>query len=415
MTRTPRSRRPASLVAAASAAALLGALLPVTLVAAPAQAANGCLTEVVTGRGPLGFPAGSRCDDQVPPSVTSLKVTPAPNPAGLVNTDSLTFTYVGEHTDTDADRIGFECKFWPFDADSDGEVETAERTEPSQWTACGDADDGPASFSFSDLGDTGAVPYTFKVRAFDIGDRGETATNPTNPLLGTGGAETDLPDEQDGFSTKTVRIDTRAPTPLIFNVPFDSLSPTLPMLTTDSPTFTLSASEGSVTYSCDIDGRDFDCQDGKTTFKRLRPGTQTLSVTATDAAGNTATAPATTRFTVPADIELPDGRAWRKVRSDKAFGGSYFETDRFGAKFSVSGTDVREVRLIATKRPGAGILKYKTPGNPNWAKVKLNSQQIERSTVIVLRNRSSKSFTGAMKFRTYSRGKLVAVDAIMLR
>ncbi|MCP6335896.1 hypothetical protein NL449_28155, partial [Klebsiella pneumoniae] len=83
------------------------------------------------------------------------------------------------------------------------------------------------------------------------------------------------------------------------------------------------------------------------------------------------------------------------------------ETTAFGAKFAVEGTNVREVRLIATKRPQAGILRYKVPGNPNWAKAKLNSSRIERGAVIVLRNPSSKSFTGTMKFKTMSRGKLI--------
>lgn len=400
MTRTPRSRRPASLVAAASAAALLGALLPVTLVAAPAQAANGCLTEVPQGGGPLGpLTPGTRCDDQVPPEATLVSTAPAPNQTGFVSSRSLTFTFTGAHADGDTDPIGFECLFY----------NTAAEPAESEWESC------TSPVTYSDLADTTAVPYTFKVRAFDAADRGIDATAATNPLLGSGGAETDLSDTEDSPQSQVVKVDTRAPQAFIFNTPFDAETPSLPMLTTDSPTFRLAASEGNVVYRCDIDGRQVPCQDGNSTFRRLSAGTKVLSVGATDPAGNVDPDPATTTFTVPADIELPSGGKWRETVSPRAFGGSYIETTAFGARFSVEGTNVREVRLIATKRPEAGILRYKVPGNPNWAKVKLNSAEIERSTVIVLRNPSSKSFTGTMKFKTMSRGKLIEVDAIMLR
>lgn len=398
MTRTPRSRRPASLVAAASAAALLGALLPVALAPAPADAANGCLTEVPQGGGPLGpLTPGTRCDDQVPPEATLEGVSPAPNAAGFVSSKSLTFTFSGAHSDADTDPIGFECKFYNTAA------------EPSEWKSC----TSPATYS--DLADTTAVPYTFKVRAFDAADRGIDATASTNPIFGTGGAETDLPDVEDTPQSQVVKVDTRAPQAFIFNTPFDRETPSLPMLTTDSPTFRLAASEGGVVYSCDIDGREVPCENGNTTFPGLGAGTKVLTVGATDPAGNVDPDPATTTFTVPADIEKPAGSKWRETASPRAFGGSYIETTAFGAKFGVEGTNVREVRLIATKRPEAGILRYKTPGNPNWAKVKLNSSRIERGAVIVLRNPSSKSFTGTMRFKTMSRGKLIEVDAIMLR
>jgi hypothetical protein len=398
MTRTPRSRRPAPLVAAASAAALLGALLPVALATTPAYAANGCLTEVPQGGGPLGpLTPGTRCDDQVPPEATLVSTDPAPNTAGFVSNRSLTFTFTGAHSDADTDPIGFECQFFNTAA------------EPTAWESC------TSPVTYADLADTTAVPYTFKVRAFDAADRGIDATAATNPLFGTGGAETDLPDVEDTPEVQVVKIDTRAPQAFIFNTPFDPQSPSLPMLTTDSPTFRLASSEGNVVYACDIDGRPLPCENGNSTFPRLSAGTKVLSVSATDPAGNVDPDPATTTFTVPADIEKPAGRKWRETASPRAFGGSYIETTQFGARFAVSGTNVREVRLIATKRPGAGILRYKVPGNPNWAKVKLNSGRIERGAVVVLRNPSSKSFTGTMRFKTMSRGKLVEVDAIMLR
>ena len=402
MTRTPRLRRPASLVAAASAAALLGALLPVALaptaLVPAASAANGCLTEVETGQGPLGpLTPGSRCDDQVPPEATIDAVTPAPNAAGYVSSKSLTFTFSGRHLDADADPIGFECQFYNTAA------------EPTSWTSC------TSPVTYDNLTDTTSVPWTFKVRAFDSADRDIDATTPTDPVFGGGGADTDLPDTQEKQQVAVTKVDTRAPESYIFDTPFDAETPQLPMLTTDSPTFRLAASEGGVVYTCTLDERTVPCANGASTFPRLSAGTKTLSVFTTDPAGNVDATPASTRFTVPADIEKPSGNKWVESANGKAFGGSYIETTQFGAKFSVSGTDVREVRLICTTRPDAGILKYQTPGNPNWAKVKLNSKTIERQAVVILRNPSSKSFTGAMKFQVYSRGKPVAVDAIMMR
>lgn len=416
MTRAPRLRRPAPLVAAVSAAALLGALLPVALLPTAlvptAVAANGCLTEKVTGQGTgIGgvFQPGERCDDQVPPRAEVVSVTPTPNGAGYINTTSLTVLYTGAHTDADTDPIGLECKFWP----------TAESpTEPDQWADCGTAGETPLSISYENLADTTSVPYTFKVRAVDSADDAITATDPpapTNPLGQGTPAETDLPDVEDGFDAAIVKIDTRKPQSYIFNTPYDSETPQLPMVDTDSPTFRLAASEGNVTFQCTIDDRVFPCSTGNTTFAKLSPGTKTLSVGTTDLAGNVDPDPATTQFTVPADIPRPDGRKWIESTSPKAFGGSFIETKEFGARFSVSGTNVREVRLLCTTRPDAGILRYQTPGNPNWAKVKLNSKTIQRGAVVILRNASSRSFTGTMKFQTFSRGKLVSVDAIMMR
>lgn len=399
MTPTSRLRRPAPVVAAVSAAALLGALLPVAL-APSATAANGCLTEVETGAGDIPFlQPGGRCDDQVPPEATIVSVSPAPNSAGFVNTDSLTFTFSGAHSDADADPITLECQFYSSAA------------EPTAWETC------TSPVTYSDLADTTSVPHTFRVRAFDAADIEIDATSDpsTNPFIPGSPADTDLSDMQEGSEVATVKIDTRTPQSYIFNTPYDAETPDLPMVETPSPTFRLAASEGNVSFRCEIDGRTFPCSNGNSTFANLTPGTKTLTVGASDLAGNLDPDPATTQFTVPADIERPDGTKWTEATSPKAFGGSYIETSQFGAKFSVSGENVREVRLLCTTRPDAGILKYKTPGNPNWAKVKLNSQTVERNAVVVLRNASSKSFTGAMKFRTYSRGKLVAVDAIMMR
>ncbi len=393
MTRTPRLRRPATVTAAVSAAALLGALLPVTLAPAAVAAGNGCLSEVETGAGPLPFlQPGGRCDDQVPPEAELISVGPLPNAAGYVNADTLSFTFTGAHPDDDEDLIGFECQFF------------STPSAPNSWTACGDSNNLTTS-----------VPYTFKVRAFDAVDRDITATDDpsTNPLIPGTPAETDLPDEQATPEVAVVKVDTKAPQTYIFNTPYDPETPELPMLTTDSPTFRLASSEGGVSFDCDIDGQTLPCANGNTTFPKLPAGTLTLSVGSTDRAGNVDPDPATTEFTVPRDIPQPKKR-WDRSVSGKAFGGATIVTTAKNARFGVRGTDVREVRLIATTRPDAGVLKYKVPGGV-WQKVKLNSRSVERGAVVIVRNTSSKSFTGKMKFKTFSKGRPVEVDAIMMR
>lgn len=397
MTSPTRRPRRAALPAALSTAVLVGALVPLAL-AAPASAADGCTTEASPGG---LFP--QRCDDQVPPTATldqDSPVTPAPNAAGFVNTDSLTFTFSGAHTGQmeDEDLIGFECQFY------------ATAAAPAQWQSC----TSPATYS--DLADTTSVPYTFRVRAFDVADRGIDATSPTT-ILGTGGAETDLPDVQAAPVTSVVKVDTRAPQTYIFNTPYDPESPDLPMLLTDSPQFRLASSEGGTTYDCTIEGEAFPCGDGNTTFEDLGPGDRTLVVGSTDQAGNVDPDPATTTFTVPEDIGLPAGKQgakWQEFTATKAFGGSFIETTRFGARFQVSGEGVREVRLLGTTGPDVGLLKYKVPGGP-WIKVRMNAKVKERNAVVFVRKPTFKSFTGALKFKVFSRGRPVAVDAIMLR
>ena len=211
-----------------------------------------------------------------------------------------------------------------------------------------------------------------------------------------------------------VKVDTRAPQTYIFNTPYDAETPELPMLTTDSPTFRLAASEGNVDYTCLIEEEVFPCSNGNTTFPNLSPGNKTLSVGTVDPAGNVDPDPATTVFTVPADIKTPKSTKWKESTSRRAFGGSYIETTAKNATFAIRGKQVREVRLIATTRPDAGVLKYQIPGGA-WKKVKLKSERINRRAVLILRDTQRKPFTGKMKFRTYSRNKPVAVDAIMMR
>lgn len=398
---TRRARRAAALPAALSTAVLVGALLPLGL-ATPAHADAACTTEVPQGGGPLGpLTPGTRCDDQVPPVATLDSVSPAPNQAGYVNTDSLTFTFSGSHAgqEADTDAIGFECQFY------------ATAAEPAQWQSC----TSPATYT--DLADTTSVPWTFRVRAFDAADRQIDATAATNPLFGTGGAETDLPDVQASPVSSVVKIDTRPPQTYIFNTPYDAESPDLPMLLTDSPQFRLASSEGGTTYDCTIEGETFPCHDGNTTFRDLGPGDKTLVVGATDRAGNVDPDPATTRFTVPEDIGLPAGKQgakWQERTAAKAFGGSFIETTRYGARFQVSGDGVREVRLLGTTGPDVGLLKYKVPGGP-WIKVKMNAKVQERNAVVFVRKPTFKSFSGPLKFKVFSRGRPVAVDAIMLR
>lgn len=395
--------------AALSVAALVGALLPVLSVPA-AQADPGCLSEAAPpGELPLPLPLppplgpGDRCDDSEAPVTSAVTVSPAPNEEGFIAQDSVTFTFSGAHTDADPDPIAFQCQF----------SNTPEPPPDSDWEAC----TSPAVYE--DLEDTRRelggreTPYTFRVRAYDAADRGIDATSPSNPLLGTGGAETDLPDVDQTPEEVTFKVDTLAPVARIFGEPFDPETPERPMLTTDSPTLRITGSETPLVYSCDIDGQAMPCRDDHVTFKDLGPGTQTLSVSVADRAGNTSAQKATTSFTVPEDLVSP-GRRWATRTRAKSFGGDYLEASAYKTKLTVAGVDVREVRLLATTGPQSGKLKYKIPGGA-WRKVKLGGKRTTRSDVVVVRNQQSGSFTGKIAFRVMSRNKPVQLDAIMLR
>lgn len=404
MTVPPSVRRGAAL----SVAALVGALLPVLAMPA-AHAEPGCLSEAAPpGELPIPLPLpspigpGDRCDDSEPPVTSAVTASPAPNEAGFIAQDSVTFTFSGAHTDADTDPIAFECQFF----------NTPEAPPEDEWTAC------TSPTTYDDLEDTRRelggreTPYTFRVRAYDAADRKIDATQ-NDLILGSNGAETDLPDVDQTPEEATFKLDTVAPVARIFNQPFDPETPDRPMLTTDSPTLRITGSESPLVYTCDIDGEAMPCRDDHVTFEDLGPGTRTLSVSVTDRAGNTSALPATTSFTVPEDLVSP-GRRWATKRRAKSFGGDYLEASAYKTKITVPGVDVREVRLLATTGPTSGKLKYKIPGGV-WQKVKLGGKRTTRSDVVVVRNEQSASFTGKIAFRVMSRGKPVQLDAIMLR
>ena len=386
--RPARPRRATTL----ALALLAGSLAPLAMTS-PAHAEAGCLSEVATG-GFGGF-GGERCDDSNPPITTLDAVTPLPaEETGFITVDSVRFDFTAAYDDEDGDPIVSECKFYVG-------------TEPEEWTEC------TSPVTYTDLRETSKTPYTFKVRSYDEADEQIDATAPTNPLFGTGGAELDLSDIEDEPQEATFLVDTIAPQTYIFNEPYDADSPELPMVTTDSPALRLASSETGATFDCLVNDRPFACHGGNMVFEDLPAGLVELEVVTTDVAGNVDPEPATTAFTMPADIELPKKR-WTERPSRKAFGGSFIETTKRNARFAVKGEGAREVRLIATKRPGAGVLKYKVPKG-SWRKIKMNAKSVQRGAVIIVRNPQSGSFTGKIKFRTFSKGRSVEVDAIMVR
>jgi alpha-tubulin suppressor-like RCC1 family protein len=74
--------------------------------------------------------------------------------------------------------------------------------------------------------------------------------------------------------------DTTAPTTVFVDAPVDGQSNGLPSA------FTLGCSEAACTYACSFDDGPFEDCDTSLSFDRLAPGTHTLAVRATDAAGN---------------------------------------------------------------------------------------------------------------------------------
>ncbi|MBF4163913.1 hypothetical protein [Nocardioides acrostichi] len=394
---SPFRRTPAKpLTCALAASVVAGALLPVAF-GTSAHAADACTTEVAPTN-QLGVRSGAPCDDQSPPE-TTITAQPQVSAAGYASTHTLTFDFTGAYTDADTDPIVFQCQFF-------------QGTAPTDWSDC----TSPVTYDESDgVKDTTDTPFTFRVRAIDRADHqiDATAAGPLGPTLQPGAA-TDLPDLDESPAQAQVFVDTTAPQTYIFGTPSDLESPQRPMTTTNSPTLQLAASERSVALACTVNDRSVPCSTGKQTFRRLAPGETTITAQATDRADNVGNIAQTT-FWVPADITVSDQPKWTTYKKGGYFGRTLARTTRRGATLSFEGTDVREVRLLATTGPGQGLLKYKTPGMKWWKKIPLGGKTLERKDVVLVRGTHANSFTGAFRLKTFRGGRPVSLDAIMMR
>lgn len=375
------------------AAGLVAALLTV-VGAGPANAAE-CLSEAQSE----DLVASTRCDDILPPTVALGAVTPAPvTQDRWVRRDTVSITFTGAFTDGDKDTLAFECQFY-------GTI-----NPPASWTPC----TSPATYT--DLEETSAIPYTFRVRAVDTTDRGMDATTCVGLLCE--GAASDADDFSDPVST-TFKVDTVAPAGSVrANGLVDEENPSWPMIRDRALQVVLAAGgsqdRSPVSFACALNGARVPCAMGTTDLTGLTPGDKRFTAVARDAAGNVDATPATLTFSVPRNLTAPKGSGWKRVREGGYFAGDFLQTDRVGATVSFPGRNVRELRLIAPQGPGLGKVQVKV-GQGKWRTVNLNAPSYERFHVYQVRDQFEPLVTGPVQVRAskLTRGQTVRVDAVL--
>jgi hypothetical protein len=375
------------------AALLVAALLPLLAPAAPALAADPCLSE-------KGGPLEQKCDDTVPPTTTILTKRPQPVD-GWIRTTSIEIEFRGEHIDADADTIGYQCQFFNTP------------TAPAAWSTC------TTPYRASDLDESSATPYTFRVRAVDRADETLDATS------GLFGAATDLPDHDETPAQLVFRADATAPSTFGFlrSSYYDQDQQDDPMVTATSVQIRLQSDEGDdddpARYRCRLNGRAVACTDGLTTLRGLKPGRQHFTAAAVDSAGNVDPSPYAQSFFVPRNLSTGDTVKgakgdWRRVRIANAFGGDLLETSAYGATLSFPASNVREIRLLAPTGPALGKVQVRV-GHGAWTTVNLASRSTEPLHVYQVRDQFTPLRSGSIQVRVASHGKPVRVDAVSAR
>lgn len=379
-----RRRRTAVVLAVLLGASALPALAPAPV----AQAAEGCLRDV--SRTILSMDG---CDDTTPPSTAITGTVPVVNRAGWTNKRTIRIAFTGAHPDADTDAIGFECRL-----STSAAVPTDE-----QW------DDCPEDGIYRDLDQSAAVPYTFWVRAYDAVDRPVTWDDGISTPLTIG--DEPVADVDPTPVKLTFRVDSIVPNTYVFGTPYDPMTPQAPMVATTSPQVQLTADEVA-TYVCTLDRKRVPCSEGTTTLRDLTPGTKLLRVQAVDLAGNIDPSPATTSFTVPANLRTK-AAGWKTRRSGGFIGGDYIETSKRDAEFSFRPTPFREIRLLASTGPRAGIVELKI--GATWHKVNLRRTTSTKHDQIQVLDELSPRRSGAIRVRVVSNGRPVQLDGILAR
>lgn len=407
MPATARLPRLAALPAAALVATMLAAVGPA---AAPAVAAPGCLTEVVTGQSVPGL-LGATCDDEAPPVMDpTIRVSPAPRTAeNWLSGRQVTFAFAAKHTDADADPITFECQF--FDTP----------TAPTAWQACGAKNEATGlwqvSYDQTRVTETDGTPHTFRVRAVDQADRDRVATASCG--LGCTPADADLDDFSAPVSTQ-LRVDTQAPETTLYSRDnlYDEVTPAWPMIRSRSLRLTRSAGvskeNAPVGFECQLDGKPVGCPDRDFQVDRLGPGDHTLSALASDAAGNVDPTAATLRFSVPKNLRAKKGSAWKRFRLGGHFSGDYLETRRKGAIVSLNVKNAQDVRLIAPRGPLLGKVEVRIARMP-WKTINLKGATTEKFHVYQVRDPFQAPISGRLQVRAKKVGpnKPVRIDAVL--
>jgi hypothetical protein len=381
MTRTTRTRR----LSLGATAALVLATLPLAGAAAPAQAADGCMSEVAPTADPFPLPTGPGCDDTTPPDTTIDGVAPSPNDDDWVRADHVSFAFSGAYTDADEDPITYECTFFA--------------EEPVDWTAC----TSPATYS--DLAETTTTPYTFRVRAVDSGDNAIDLT--AAPLFPV---DTDQPDLDPTPAERTVRVDTVKPSAFIIDGPSDPNGSDWPILAQPRTSFLLDASEPDVDYRCQLDGRTVGCHQGRVALTGLSGGDRVFAVKVTDPAGNESSQATDAQFTVPYDLRSAKG--WKRVAAKGAFAGSLLQTRTKGARIRFSAPNMREFRFRAPAGHGLGKVRVRV-GQGVWKTFDLGNGPASKARWYVVRDESSPLFRGPVQIESLSAGKQVRIDALV--
>jgi hypothetical protein len=376
-------------------AGLVTTLLPVVVGAATPAAAAVCTDE--TDKSGI-WPAQTGCDDVTPPKATITTLTPEPNSLGYANTKSLKVEFTGAHTDADTGTIGFECQFYNATA------------APATWTTC------TSPTTYTDLTDTTAAPYTFRVRAVDVTDRDVQACDANAGVDGCLG-DPDLPDHESPGAARTIAVDTVAPNTFLSRQPVDKIRPDWPVVTTATPVLAVNSNEPAA-FTCAVNGRGVTpCGPGTLTLRNLAPGDNTFVAQAVDRGGNADPTPVTTRFFVPSNIKKSKGSGWQTVRKPGLFGNDYVEARRVGQLLKIKRIrKVREVRLIAAVGPKAGIVQVRV-GTSQWYTVDLYAKKARFSQILV-RDEFSPLRSGTIQIRVKSlRGKKssVRLDALVAR
>jgi len=387
----PENRRLRGLVALPAAALVASVLTVIGPAAAPATAAEPCVSEKPERQ--------SRCDDTVAPETTLTSRTPA-----WTNATQVVLTFTGRHTDTDPDPIGFECQFY------------ATPSAPATWSTC----TSPATYPLPD--ETTAAPYTFRVRAVDTADHATNATASEGfdclPLV-CQRPDVDVPDADQTPETVQVRVDRTAPAGAVRAAGLaDDENPRWPMVTSTDLRLVLSAGgsqdRSPVTFACTLDGRGVPCELGTTDLRRLAPGDHRFEALARDAAGNVDPTPAVLQFAVPRNLTAAGSSGWRTRRGAAYFGGDYLRTTKAGATVSVPARNVRELRLIAPRGPKLGKVQVRV-GRGAWRTVDLGGSRYEPFHVYQLRDQFDVAMSGPILVRALEvgRGKHVRVDAVL--
>ncbi|MCW2842091.1 MAG: hypothetical protein JWN22_7 [Nocardioides sp.] len=362
---------------------LVAALVPLLGPAAPTQAAGGCTSEVAP---PPSIPPDFGCDDTTPPDTEITGMSPTPNAAGWTRRNEMAFTFHEVVVDGDTGPWSFMCKL----------------TGPGQ-----DAGFQPCTSGqkYTALADASATPYVFSVYAVDTSDSGITYAG--NPLITTDDEDPAKPDDDSASpATATWKQDTVVPNAFIFGGPSDGSGS--PVTTQPQVTYAIDASEGGVTYRCQLDGRDVPCDRGDITLRNLTGGNRVFAVKVTDAAGNEDNSAATEQFTVPYDLRSAKG--WKRVDLKGAFADQVLQTTTKGARIRFKAHNVREVRFLAPAGTGLGKLRVQL-GDGAWHTYNLAKGKTTASRSYRVPN--STLFSGTVTVEALSAGKPVRIDALV--